>query len=255
MKRIMRFLVRLYPSSWRKRYGAELYALLEDAPPSARDAFDVFWGALKMQMTTWNFGRITLACSVAGILVAVVMSFALPVHYVSQAVLIVTPAHGPTSTGENGLFVANLVRDVFSREDLASVIQEHNLYAPERASMPLNEVIDKMKRHIELQLMSPASPGNRNTQTIAVRFAYSDAHLAQQVNEELMSRFMEGTLNAPQLNSSWIFRVPAPPTLPLRPTAPNRTQFAAEGLLAGLLAGLTLAIVVTSRRNTPVGTA
>jgi hypothetical protein len=33
MKRTMRFLARLYPSSWRKRYGAELDALLEDATP------------------------------------------------------------------------------------------------------------------------------------------------------------------------------------------------------------------------------
>jgi hypothetical protein len=45
MKRIMRFLVRLYPSSWRKRYGAEFDALLEDAMPTARDTFDLFWGA------------------------------------------------------------------------------------------------------------------------------------------------------------------------------------------------------------------
>jgi hypothetical protein len=52
MKRTMRFLVWLYPSTWRKRYGAEFEALLEDATPSAQDAFDVFWGALKMQMTT-----------------------------------------------------------------------------------------------------------------------------------------------------------------------------------------------------------
>src|SRR2546430_12696019 len=59
-----------------------LFRSLEDATPSGRGAFDVFWGALKMQMTTWSFGRITLATSVAGILVAATIFFALPAHYV-----------------------------------------------------------------------------------------------------------------------------------------------------------------------------
>jgi hypothetical protein len=53
MKRVMRFLVRLYPLSWRNRYGVEFDALLEDATLTARDTFDIFWGGLKMQMTPW----------------------------------------------------------------------------------------------------------------------------------------------------------------------------------------------------------
>ena len=50
MKRIMRFLARLYPSGWRERYGAEFGALLEDATPSAHNAYDILWGAFKMQL-------------------------------------------------------------------------------------------------------------------------------------------------------------------------------------------------------------
>jgi uncharacterized protein involved in exopolysaccharide biosynthesis len=255
MKRTMRFLVWLYPASWRKRYGAELEALLEDTTPSARDASDVLWGALKMQMTTWRFGRITLACSVAGMLVAAAIFFALPAHYVSQTVLIVTPADGPTSTGESGRsLVSNLARDIFSREYLASVIQEHNLYPRERARMPLSDVIDKMKENITLEAMPPPSSRSEDRLTFVVQFGYSDAHLAQQVNQQLTSRFMKGTLKTPQqINSSWIFFVLEPPSFPLRPTEPNRAQFAVEGLFAGLLVGLALAIVLRSRRTTTVG--
>lgn len=33
MRRVVRFLVRLYPANWRERYGEEFEALLEDAPP------------------------------------------------------------------------------------------------------------------------------------------------------------------------------------------------------------------------------
>jgi hypothetical protein len=145
-----------------------------------------------------------------------------------------------------------LARDIFSREYLASVIQEHNLYPRERARLPLNDVIDKMKRNITLEAAPPASPENQDTLTLVVKFGYSDAHLAQQVNEELISRFMEGTLNAPQLYSCCIFRVLEPPSIPIRQPAWNRTQFAVVGLLAGLLAGLTLAIVFKSRRTTTV---
>ena len=43
MKRILKFLARLYPSGWHNRYGAELDALLEDGKPRTRDAFDVLW--------------------------------------------------------------------------------------------------------------------------------------------------------------------------------------------------------------------
>lgn len=49
MKRIMKFLARLYPSTWRTRYGAEYEALLDDATPRPRDAFDVAWVAVKLQ--------------------------------------------------------------------------------------------------------------------------------------------------------------------------------------------------------------
>lgn len=254
MKRTMRFLARLYPSSWRKRYGDEFEALLEDATPSARDAFDVFWGASKMQMTTWGFGRITLACSVAGILVAAAVSFALPVHYLSRAVLTVTPANGSIPAGETTRsLLNNMERNVFSQESLTSIVQEHNLYPRERALMPVNDVIDNMKRNIRIDPIPLASPGNPDTLTFAVQFDYSDRYVAQQVNAELASLFLEGALNS-QLNSElWIFHVSDPPSLPLGPAAPNRTRLGAVGLFAGLLAGLSLAIVVRSRRRTTVG--
>ena len=97
-----------------------------------------------MQMTTWSFGRITLACSVAGILVAATIFFALPAHYLSQTVLVfeLTQADKSTSAGESASSLLNNVeRNAFSRESLTSVILEHKLYPRERARMPLDDVI------------------------------------------------------------------------------------------------------------------
>jgi uncharacterized protein involved in exopolysaccharide biosynthesis len=254
MKRILRFLARLYPPSWRKRYGAEFEALLEDATPSARDAFDVFWGALKMQMTTWSLGRIMLSCSVAGILVAVAVSLALPVHYLSQTVLNLQPDEVSKPTGQSASSLLNLVEsNAFNREFLTSVILEHNLYPHERARMPLDDVIDKMKRNITLEATPYASPAHPDTLTFVVQFDYFDAHVAERVNEELISRLLESHATiGRQLNSNWIFRVNDPPSLPLMPAVPNRMQFGAVGLFTGLLAGLALAVVVRSRRGTAI---
>ena len=265
MKRFLQFLARLYPPSWRNRYGAEFEALLEDASPSARDAFDILFGVLQMQMTTWSFGRITLAGSLAGILVAAALSFAVPVHYLSQSFVEVTPAGGtaPQSTSH---LMTNVAQDVFSRDSLGSIIQEHNLYPRERARMPLDGVIDTMRRNITLYSLTVASPQNPNAFKFTVQFDYPDPHVAQEVNSELTSRLIEGNLRVrqQQLNArstrdslaitsqlnpgpSFQFMVLDPPTLPRKPSAPNRTQFAAVGLFAGILAGLTLAILLSPR--------
>jgi hypothetical protein len=261
MKRTLKFLARLYPSSWRKRYGAEFEALLEDAPLSARDALDLLWGAFKMQITSWSFGRITRAGSLAGILVAAAISLAVPVHYVSQSFVEVTPAEGSAPQSARH-WMNNVAQDVFSRDSLGSIIQVHNLYPRERARMPLDDVIDIMRRNISLYSLTPASPENPNTSKFTVQFDYPDPHVAQEVNTALASRFIEGNLRMrlQQLesgttpishpNSGFQFAVLDPPTLPRKPSAPNRAQFAAVGLLAGLLAGLTLAIALRSRRTT-----
>jgi hypothetical protein len=185
---------------------------------------------------------------VAGILVATAVSFAVPVHYQSQAVFTATPADESTRR-----LLDNLERSVISRESLAAVIEKHDLYPRERARMPLDEVIDKMQRNIRLYPLPLASPLNRDALSFAVQFDYSEPQIPQQVNEELASRFMEGMNIAPQLNSHSTLRLHEPPSLPPTAIAPNRTQFAAVGLFAGLLAGFTLVTVVRSRRSTTVG--
>ena len=57
MKRVIRFIVGLYPARWRRRYGAEFDALLGDITPGWRDFFDVLKGALAMHMTTGALGK------------------------------------------------------------------------------------------------------------------------------------------------------------------------------------------------------
>jgi hypothetical protein len=250
MKSLIRFLARLYPSDWRKRYGAEFDALLEEAAPSAGGAFDVLWSALRMQMTTWNLGGIALAGSVAGVLVAAAVSFALPPHYLSQAILMVTPGDESVPANESvPRVVEGMEQNLYSRDYLASVIHEHNLFWRERLRMPLDDVIAKMRKDISVVPLPRASSGNRDSVTFVIQFDYSDPCVAQQVNEELTSRLIEGGLNS-KLATHSTFWVPEPPSLPLKPAASNRARITAMGLFAGLLVGVTFAILLRSRRST-----
>ncbi len=198
-----------------------------------------------MQLTTWNSGRITLATSIAGILVAVAISFVAPPHYLSQATLTATPANESTRD-----LVSNLERNILSRENLASVIQAHNLYAHQRANMSLDDVVDKMKKNIHVNPAPLASPAN--ALTFVVQFDYPDRYIAQQVNTDLASQFIEDNVD-PRLHSHSKLYMPFESSLPLKPEGPNRIQLGVAGLFGGLLAGLSLAFMVRSRRSTTVG--
>jgi hypothetical protein len=245
MKPILKFLARLYPSEWHKRYGTEFDALLEDGTPRARDVFDVFWGAFKMQITRSAFVKITLACSLAGILVAAVISFAIPTYYVSQGLFTATPANESTRR-----VVDDLGRNAFSREFLTSVIQEQNLYSGERTHMPLNQVIDKMQRNIHLHPMPIDSSGKQDAFNFVVQFDYSDPHVAQKVTAELVSRVIEANFDAAiHSHTHSTLRVPDYPSLPLTPAGLNRAELVAVGLFVGLAGGLILASVVRPRRS------
>jgi uncharacterized protein involved in exopolysaccharide biosynthesis len=254
MKPTIKFLARLYPSRWRKRYGAELDALLEDATPSVRDAFDIFWGALKMQMTTWNFGRIVVVCSAVGVVMAAAASLAVPVHYLSEVTLILIPGDGNTPVGASAQYLANsLTENVLSRESLTSIIEARNLYPRERARISLDEAFEKMRRNITVAPLPVTSSLGRDAFTVVVKFDYPDSDVAQQVNADLASHFIKGGLNSP-LDCNWLFRVLEPPSLPLRPVGLNGTQFVTLGLFTGLSIGLALAAIrrsfgIASSRN------
>jgi hypothetical protein len=252
MKPLLKLLARLYPSSWHRRYGAEFEALLEDSTPRIRDLCDVFLGALKMQMTTWNFTRITLAACLTGTLAAVALSFAIPQHYISHTLITVNPPGDALATPESIVstksampsYLINLMPDVLNHDSLSRIIERLNLYPRERANMPLDAVITKMQKNIYVK---PAK--GTNLSAFIVQFDYTDPHLAQQVNEELVSLFMSANLAYAQAHPHLTFRVMDAPELPQRPAGLNRIQVGAIGLLIGLPTGLILALVIRLRHK------
>lgn len=249
MKRILKLFARLYPSSWHDRYGAEFDALLEDGQASVRNAFDVLWGAMKMQMTTGSFWRIALTCSFAGLLTAVAISFAMPVRYESQVVFTVAPAGGsaPFAGGDREQVIASF-GNAFSQDFLKSLIQKMNLYPRERARMPLSAVVSKMRRDIYAKPASDAPSGGRGSFNFVLRFDYPEPRVAKQVEGELVTRLVtedlrinvEAAIAGHPLRPKTV-RVENAPSLPLAPVGLSRTKLAGIGLFAGLLVALGIA--------------
>lgn len=243
MKRLLRILVRFYPSDWRARYDREFAALLDEAPLSVRDIWDVFWGALKMQITTSSVTKITLICSLAALLVAAAISLAVPAVYSSESILTFAPADGAVVTEESSrLFLDDLAQSIFTRDYLASVVHDHNLYWRERLHMPLDAVVEKMRSDISIHSLTLATPSDRDSYTLAIRFNYRSPFIAQQVNAELTSRFIERAVTS-QVFSHSTFLLHDPPSLARWP-APSRMRLTALALFAVTLGGLSFAVVV-----------
>jgi len=81
MRRLIRLAARLYPASWRARYGAEFEALLNDMRPAWRDVFDVVRGGLEMQI---RWGHAARAAAMAAGTLAVFFSVWAALHDIAH---------------------------------------------------------------------------------------------------------------------------------------------------------------------------
>jgi uncharacterized protein involved in exopolysaccharide biosynthesis len=277
MRRILKLLARFYPAAWRSRYGAEYEALIEDAQPRASDGFDVAWGAAKMWVTSWSFVRIVLPCALAGTLLALGISLVRPAIYHSRTLITVNSDSRVSIDNE----LAEQVRGALATPFLEELIQKDNLYPKERTRMPMGDVVNLMRKDIWLRSLQKSD--GKPAMAFVVEFSYPDAHVAQRVDEELVSQLVAENLSAAINNASATadflkeqlaaasdpaikariqsqllqaeaasrfhetFRVLDPANLPKTPEGWGRAGFGVVGALGGLLAGLIAAAVVGRR--------
>ena len=74
MKRLLRFALQLYPAEWRKRYGAELDALLGDMNVGARDLPDVIKAGVLLRLRSLSLPLSLASFSVAGMAIAALIA-------------------------------------------------------------------------------------------------------------------------------------------------------------------------------------
>ena len=235
MKRILRLLIRLYPAWWRRRYGKELEALLEDS--GSRDAWDLFRGAMEIQMKSWSFGRTVTICGIAGVLLAGAAAFLLrPYPYQSTATLKLAPP-------DTDAFVRT-TQAAFTRNALVSIINDYNLYPRERRNMPMEDVIDNvMRREIQVRPVAP--------DLAQVSFAYEDPIAVQRVSQALIGRLIAANLTTSVVKASEQSAPGARLEVLQSPSRPKK-QVAKLGLASlpfplGLLFGVVLALILRRR--------
>lgn len=90
----------------------------------------------------------------------------------------------------------SMTQQILSRTRLESLIKQFNLYPRERIRTPMDEVVEKMREDITIQLV-PGGNG-RDDQATAFRIYYSadNPEVARQVDSELTSLFIEKSLEA-----------------------------------------------------------
>ena len=246
MKRLIRWAARLYPSAWRARYGPEFRVLLDDVEPAPGDFWNVLAGAMKMRMTTRNFGGISALGALAGLVLAAALTYVQPKEYVSTAVLQLRPS-APTVDWREHLL--RLEEQVMSRTSLAKIITQPSLdlYHQDRTQRPLEDIVADMRNHgIRIQPSGGSS-------TFAISYAYPDRYKARAVVRQLVDRFVEQNVVQqipPAADRGGItLEVLDPASLPDRASSPRWSRSLLLGTGAGLLAGIVAGFVVRGPRR------
>lgn len=140
---------------------------------------------------------IAIACAVS-IATNAVLAW-LPNRYTSEATLLVVQQQVPeryvTPTTSTSLAQAlqAMKEEVLSRTRLLQIIADFHLYAKERKSQSLEQVIELMRRNIDILPLN-ADPARQDFNAFDISFTADNPHLAQDVTSRLTALFIEANL-------------------------------------------------------------
>ena len=165
----------------------------ENYSPPTRRALDVEdYIDVVRRHKGWIFGPFlfTLVASVVGV-------YLYPDSYSSQAVVKIVPQQVPQNMVQSAINqqmsdrINSMAQTILSRTVLTTIINSFGLYQRERSRMPIEDVIEQMKKNILIQpVASPTGTADR-IPAFAVSFSYENRLLAQRVVQDLVSRFID----------------------------------------------------------------
>jgi len=134
----------------------------------------------------------------AFLVAGVVIAFLWPDTYVSSAVIKVVPPQVPEVYVQSNLnqdmtnHVMSMAQSILSRSNLTSLINTMNLYAKERASEPMEDIIERMqKKDVSIGGVENQQVAGRGAVTaFQISFKYSNRLIAQKVCEDIVGRFI-----------------------------------------------------------------
>ena len=170
-------------------------------PMDAEDYLD----ALRRRRT-WLFGPL-----LGGLVLAVSGSFLWPETYQSNAVLRVTNPiiaqpilQSPLATTISDR-IGQMATSVTSRTILQTVISTYDLYPRELKRLPVEDVVELMRRNIQISPVQTMSVGERKgVQAFSIRFAYRNRFLAQKVTADLAGRFTSANVSERNLGQTLV---------------------------------------------------
>jgi len=116
----------------------------------------------------------------------------LPNLYHSETLILVVPQRVPESYVRSTVTtriedrLQSITQQILSRTRLERIVQDFNLYAEERRTAIMEDIVERMRREIEVQVVKGDA--------FRVGFTSSDARTAMRVTERLASLFIEENL-------------------------------------------------------------
>jgi polysaccharide chain length determinant protein (PEP-CTERM system associated) len=144
----------------------------------------------------WIFGPFlfTLVASVVGV-------YLYPDSYTSQAVVKIVPQQVPQNLVQAAINqqmsdrINSMAQTILSRSVLTNIIHSFGLYPKELSRMPIEDVIETMKKNIQIQPVASSTGGTDHLPAFVVSFSYENRLLAQRVVQDLVSRFIDENIH------------------------------------------------------------
>ena len=129
-------------------------------------------------------------------------SWLVPAYYKSETLILVeqqkVPAQYvvPNVTSDLQDRLQSMTQQILSRTRLMRIIDQFQLYGDLKSHLTLDEMVDKMRKDIKIDLVQAPGPPGRMADLTAFKITYSstDPRLAQQVTGQLTSLFIDENL-------------------------------------------------------------
>ena len=130
-----------------------------------------------------------------------VVASRLPNRYRSETLVLIVPQQIPESYVQPTVSarledrLASLNQQILNRTRLEQIIREFNLYAEERKTAIMEDVVDRMRtRDIAVQTTGSSDRRDRSAPTFRISYSGADPRTAMRVTERLASLFIEESL-------------------------------------------------------------
>lgn len=142
----------------------------------------------------WIFGPFLFS-----LVAAVVGVYLYPDTFESKAVIKVVPQQLPETLVPSTINrmmtdrISSMAQTILSRGTLTSIINQFQLYPRERTRLPIDDIVESMRKDIQISPVSSwgSGDGNRQVSAFQVKYSYENRYQAQKVVEDLVRRFMD----------------------------------------------------------------